>query len=59
MRNVLAVEDQKSMQYISKETSKTCLNCEDIKRDSIYSEPRSIPDYGEVSAVNPQLEVDL
>ena len=53
MRNVFAVEDQKSMQYISKETSKTCLNCEDIKRDSIYSEPRSIPDYGEVSAVNP------
>ena len=49
MRNVFAVEDQASKQYNSKETSITCLNCENSKQDSIYSEPRSIPDYGEVS----------
>ena len=51
MRNVLAIEkDQKTAeQYDSaKNTSKTCLNCDDNNWNSEYSAPRMIPDYGEV-----------
>ena len=51
VRNVLAIEkDQKTAeQYDStKNTSKTCLNCDDNNWNSEYSAPRMIPDYGEV-----------
>ena len=50
VRNVLAIDEED--QTIEADTSKTCLSCEDSKRNSDISGPRILPDYGEVCMGN-------